>query len=233
MQDFRIGRLNGRFVVMWNDAAGTRRRYRLAAHDAKTAEREARDLILRQTAPLAGLTVAQVWDAYQIEMGHRRMAGKMAESGRNVLPRMGHLSPGQITQDDCRGYIAHRRAQGRKDGTILTELKCLRTALRWAEGAQLIDRAPKIHLPPTPPPRDRYLTRDEVDTLLAAAIAPHIRLAMLLMLTTGGRIERFEHFLRERQIQRFELDFVVEGVMRIAQGLVREYSGTCSTRNSA
>ncbi len=40
---------------------------------------------------------------------------------------------------------------------------------------------------------------------------------------TAGPIERFEHFLRERQIQRFELDFVVEGVMRIAQGLVKKF----------
>ncbi len=40
---------------------------------------------------------------------------------------------------------------------------------------------------------------------------------------TAGPIERFEHFLRERQIQRFETRFVQEGVLRIAQGLVKKF----------
>ncbi|MEF9605363.1 tyrosine-type recombinase/integrase [Paracoccus sp. PXZ] len=52
----------------------------------------------------------------------------------------------------------------------------------------MIQSAPRIELPHTPQPRDRYLTRDEVERVLAAASAPHIRLAVLLMVTTAGRI---------------------------------------------
>lgn len=188
MQDFRIGRLSGRFVVMWNEADGKRRRYRLAACTAKDAEREARDLILRISAPAGAVTVAQIWGAYTAEVSGRRQAGKMAECGRNVLPDLGHLTPAQITAEDCRRYIAKRRALGRKDGTIRTELGCLRTALVWARKARLIDVAPAIEMPHTPAPRDRYLTRDEVKRLIDAAVDPHIRLAVLLMLTTAGRI---------------------------------------------
>jgi alginate O-acetyltransferase complex protein AlgI len=40
---------------------------------------------------------------------------------------------------------------------------------------------------------------------------------------TAGPIERFEHFLREREVQRFEMRFVREGVLRIAQGLVKKF----------
>jgi alginate O-acetyltransferase complex protein AlgI len=40
---------------------------------------------------------------------------------------------------------------------------------------------------------------------------------------TAGPIERFEHFLRERRVQRFETRFVQEGVLRIAQGLVKKF----------
>lgn len=187
MREYRIGRLNGRFVVMW-DEDGKRRRFRLAAHTAKEAEREARDLILKETAPPSGMTVAQIWAAYQSEMGARRQAGKMAESGRNVLPELGHLSATQITKQDCRAYIAKRHGAGRKGATIRTELSCLRTALKWAEKGRLIAIAPQIELPASSPPRDRYLTRDEVAALIGAAVDPHIRLAMLLMLTTAGRI---------------------------------------------
>lgn len=40
---------------------------------------------------------------------------------------------------------------------------------------------------------------------------------------TAGPIERFEHFLKERDIAVFRWTFVVEGVMRIAQGLVKKF----------
>ncbi|WP_442954465.1 tyrosine-type recombinase/integrase [Pararhodobacter sp.] len=182
-----MGRLKGRFVVIW-DEDGRRCRHRLAAHTQKDAEREARDLILRISAPAIGLTVDQIWSAYQIEMGQRRQAAKLAQTGRNVLPVLGHLAADQIRLEDCRGYIARRRSEGRKDATIRTELGCLRSAILWAQKAGLIQRAPRIELPQTTPPRDRYLDREEVAALMGAAVDPHIRLAMLLMLTTAGRI---------------------------------------------
>lgn len=186
MQRFKIGRLNGRFVVTWTES-GKRRRFRLDAHTAKEAEREARDLIMKSTSPVQGVTVSQIWEAYQAEMGARRQASKLAQVGLNVLPEFGHLSPAQITIDDCRSYIEKRSAAGRKDATIRTELSCLRTALKWAVVSKLIKDAPRIEMPRTPAPRERYLTRDEVGALLDAAVDPHIRLAMLLMLTTAGR----------------------------------------------
>jgi integrase len=187
MREYRIGRLKGRFVVTWTEG-GARRRFRLEALTAKDAEREARDLIMKQTAPPSGMTVQQVWTAYQTELGERRMAGKMQESGKNVLPVLGHLAAAQITRDDCRRYISDRRMVGRKDGTIRTELGCLRASLLWARRVRLIAFAPQIELPPVPAPRDRYLTRAEVGRLLSAARDPHIHLAMLLLLTTAGRI---------------------------------------------
>ena len=187
MRDYRLGKLKGRWVVMW-DEDGKRRRYRLAADTRKEAEREARDLILRVEAPVAGLTVAQVWDAYRIEMGERRQAAKLQQVGRNVLPELGHLTAEAVAPEDCRAYVAQRRAAGRKDATIRTEMSCLRAALLWAEKATLIRRAPAIDMPPPGQPRERYLTRDEFAALLDGAQDPHIRLALLLMLTTAGRI---------------------------------------------
>jgi alginate O-acetyltransferase complex protein AlgI len=40
---------------------------------------------------------------------------------------------------------------------------------------------------------------------------------------TAGPIERFEHFLRERRIVQFESRFLSEGILRIAQGLVKKF----------
>lgn len=187
MQRYNIGRLNGRFVVTWSDG-GKRRRYRLDALNSKDAEREARDLILQQTAPASGVTVTQIWEAYTAHVEGRRQADKMRQVGKNVLPDFGHLSPAQITTDDCRAFIAKRMAMGRKPGTIRTELNSLRIALSWGVKAKLITTAPALELPSASPPRERYLTRAEAQALIGAAVDPHIRLAMLLMLTTAARI---------------------------------------------
>ena len=188
MRDYRLGRLKGRWVVIWNEEDGRRRRYRLAAETRQSAEREARELILFADAPPVGITLAQAWEAYQEDMGERRQASKLKQVGKNILPVFGHLGAQQITVEDCRAYIANRRGQGRKDGTIRTELNCLRATVRWAAKRGLIPSIPHIELPRMPPPRDRYLSRDEASALIEAAIDPHIRLAILLMLTTAGRI---------------------------------------------
>lgn len=187
MQDYRIGRLKGRYVVMWNDPDGNRRRFRLEAHDAKEAESEARQVIIKETAPPRGITVSLIWDAHRKELGERRQAGKMGHISKIVLDAFGHLTPDQITIADCRAYIACRRAQSRKDGTIRTEMSALKTSLAWAKKARLIPDVPRLELPPAPPPRERYLNRQEVGRLLDAAGDPHIRLAILLMVTTAGR----------------------------------------------
>ena len=40
---------------------------------------------------------------------------------------------------------------------------------------------------------------------------------------TAGPIERFEHFLKAREITAFRWDFIIEGSMRIAMGLVKKF----------
>ena len=58
---------------------------------------------------------------------------------------------------------------------------------KWAERSGLILKAPAIERPPKPPPKDRHLTRDEAERLLAAAIMPHVRLFIILAITTAAR----------------------------------------------
>lgn len=60
----------------------------------------------------------------------------------------------------------------------------LRAALRLRYGAQ----APAIWMPPPSKPRDRYLTRDEVTKLLEKIDTPHVRLFVILAVTTGARM---------------------------------------------
>src|SRR5215207_7940081 len=183
MPNHRIGRLKGRFTVSWQED-GKRRRYRLDARTRKAAEAEAVDVIRREIAAPLQTTVAELWEAYRNEKRGRRVAVAMGHEWKAVGPHFGHLRPDQISVDVCRRYTDARRAASKHNGTIWTELGHLRTVLRWAYG----EKAPAVERPAKPAPKDRYLTRAEIDCLLATHMATHIKLAILLMLSTAGRV---------------------------------------------
>lgn len=52
----------------------------------------------------------------------------------------------------------------------------------------MIDKAPYIWRPAKPAPKERWLTHDEINRLAAGTSAPHIRLAIVLLLGTAGRV---------------------------------------------
>lgn len=186
MPDYTLGRLRGGFAVSWYEG-GRRRRFQLAARSRKEAEAEAIDIIRRETARAGDLTVAAIWEAYREDRKGRPIAEAM-KYVPTVLDHFGALRPDQITAEHCRAFTAKRRSDGRKDGTIWTELGHLRTALTWAQKRRMIAVAPHIERPQKPAPKDRWLAHAEIDRLLAAATIPHIALAIRLMLSTGARV---------------------------------------------
>lgn len=190
MREYRIGRLNGRFVVTWPDpSTGKRRRYRLDALTPKEAEAEALDRIRKETLPAGPLTVADLWKAYRQHLADRPTGETMGYTGKAVLEHFGHLRPDQISEETCRAYERARKKAGIKTGSVWTELGHLRSCLRWAaEKARIIAFAPHIYRPQKPAPKDRWLTHAEIDRLLAADCEPHIKLAIRIMLTTAARV---------------------------------------------
>ena len=187
MPDYHLGRLKGRYVVSWWEG-GKRRRYRLDAATQADAKREAIDLIRGKRDAPSGSTVAELWEAYRAEKEGRRVATAMKHEWKAVGPHFGHLRPDQVTTKTCREYVAIRRKAGKHDGTIWTELGHLRTVFTWAQKQRLIEHAPPVERPQKPPPRDRWLTDAEVERLLDAPMAHHIRLAILMMLSTAARV---------------------------------------------
>lgn len=187
MQEIRIGRLGTGFVVTWFEN-GARRRYRLKASSRKEAESEGVDVYQRQTAKVSDQTVKSLWEAYRREKDGRRVAVAMKYEWKAIGPHFGHLRHDQITIDLCRSFTASRRAAGKNDGTIWTELGHLRTVLIWAHQRRLIDYAPAIERPQKPAPKDRWMTESEIQTFMDAPAAHHIDLACILMLSTGARV---------------------------------------------
>jgi integrase len=115
-------------------------------------------------------------------------AQRIADAWKRLAPTFGPLGPHHITEGLCRQYIAERR-QVASDGTIHVELGYLRSAMRFARvRRQWITVEPYIPLPQKPPPKDHHLTRDEARRLVAACSAFHIRLFVVLALSTAARV---------------------------------------------
>jgi integrase len=89
-----------------------------------------------------------------------------------------------ISRDDCREYHKARKRAGKSNSTVKTELEFLRACLRFHYKAN----APSIWMPPDSKPRERYLNEAERDKLLASIDAPHVKLFVILALTTGARM---------------------------------------------
>jgi integrase len=191
MPEISIGRFRGGFCVYWRDPdTGKRRRYQLAARTRAQAEPEALDVFREKTLTQrqAKGTVADIWAAYQADLGDRPTAKTMGYTGKAVLAHFGAYRPDQITTGLCRDYVAKRGAQGRSQGTIHTELGHLRSAMRFAVRERIIDRAPAIERPAKPTPKEKFLTKDQVATLIDHAAAPHVGLAIHLLFATAGRV---------------------------------------------
>lgn len=184
-EKYRLKLFRGKWYITWTGPNGSKRRSTGQENEAD-ARRFLEDWLAHKDRP-ESVTVEYVWKAYCKEKDGQPAVKRMGSEWHSIGPHFGYLEPDQITVDHCRSYMRARRDIGRKDGTILTELNDLSTALHWAVKRKIIDRAPHIEKPPKPDPKNRWLTEAEIQQLLAAAKEPHIKLAIQLMLSTAGR----------------------------------------------
>lgn len=191
MSDWRITRFRGQFAVTWDDrdadGRAVRRRYALGTADRAEAERRAPARYAELTRP-SGTTVADLWAGYTRDREGRAVLDTMKHTWKALAVRFGQLEGAEVSIADCRAHTVARRAAGLSDGTIHTELGHLRMVLKWAEAHRLIGRAPAIERPAKPEPKSAYLTRGEIADMVDAANAPHVRLAILLLIGTGARM---------------------------------------------
>jgi integrase len=186
MPEWRITRLRGELCVTWHEG-DIRRRYRLGTDDPKEAARRAPARYAELTRP-KGSTVRDLWSSYCLDKAGRSVVTTMKYTWKALDPFFGNLEGQMVSVADCRAYSAARRKAGKKEGSIHTELGHLRSVLVWAQKQRLIAHAPHIERPAKPDPKDGYLTRPEVAQLIDAATAPHIKLAIMLMISTAARV---------------------------------------------
>lgn len=186
MPDRYLTRLRGGWAATWYDEQGKRHRHALGAGDKKEAERELARFNALQDGQEAK-TVRQLWELYRKDRAGRRIAESMDFTGRVLLPELGDYRPTDITVEVCRAYAAKRRAAGKMVGTYWTELNHLQIMFGWAYKTNRIAKPVFVERPAKPPARNVRLTRAEANRLIKCAKAPHVELAIALMLGTAAR----------------------------------------------
>ena len=184
--EYKLQRLRGGWCIATYEGGKRVSRNQLKADNAAAAAIEFAEVRAEHSRPVDP-TVSQIWTAYRADRAGRRIAENMEWSGRAILPHFGAMKPMSISATDCRAYAMARAKAGRQAGTICTELAHLRVCLAWAVKARIIQEAPYIERPQLPPPKERHLTRAEAEKVIAAAVAPHVRLFIVLAISTAAR----------------------------------------------
>jgi integrase len=129
-----------------------------------------------------------VSDLWRLYVADRRKDDKDVTRQQNAWKRLestfGDRLGADITKDDCREYAKMRRRQGVSTATAKLELEYLRACLNLHYGRG----HNRVWTPSASAPRDRFLTRDEVDTLLEHVTTPHVKLFVVLAIATAARM---------------------------------------------
>ncbi|PSH64686.1 tyrosine-type recombinase/integrase [Phyllobacterium sophorae] len=216
-EPYRITRLHDWWCLTWEEE-GNRRRYKLSM-DYQEAVRLAPAKFAELAQPIEKpiLSVNDVFKLYMTENAEKPICVTLKYTSKALRPMFGNKLPSEITVAHCREYTADRRARDLKDGTIWTELGHLRMVLRWAEKHKYIPEAPYIEKPMKPEPKEDYLTRQQIQKLLrdCPAHLSHLRLAVLLMISTGARLSAALQLKWDRiDFDREQVDLRVAGMGR-------------------
>lgn len=177
----RLKLYRGKWSAVWRGSGGETKRASLRTADRNVAERNLIAFLAANDGPRE--TVAEIMVAFLADREGRPSHSRSADAWKRLQPHFGSLRPADIKRPTCREYAA-MRARRAKPGTIIKELSVLRAALRWHDKYTPAD----IEMPRQPPPRDRYLAREEYRALRdAAATTPHCQLFIIVAYSTAGR----------------------------------------------
>lgn len=185
---------NGTIYISWTEPSPTKERTSITKRlstgttDWKKAEQFRAQFItgLKNAAPKEEPTIEFILDRYRNERGvNTRSLDTIDQHMRPLKEYFGDLLPSHLSNSLFADYIKDLHVS---DGTILRRLGILKAAIHYAEGERWIDRQPKFIMPvKQPPPRDVWLTRDEVALLINKAKSEHLRLFIKIAICTAAR----------------------------------------------
>lgn len=189
----------------WYAYVGRNQRVSLRTDKRDVADRRLADLLKQSTANLE--TIGEIVEKYLLESEHKASIRNMRGAWKAAKADFAQLRPEHVDRQFCKKYALKRKKAGLASETIRKEIGIVRSALRWSNPA-----CPAVfELPPAPPPRERYLTREEYRRLLDACKHHHLKLFVMLALATAGRKSAILELTWDR------VDFE-KGLIRLAVG---------------
>lgn len=181
---------DGIFHVNWTEGGRTRS-VSLGTRDRREAERGYAQFLagLDNPEPTDRPTVDDVLEFYEeAKRGKVRSPDGIKYASLALRRHLGRLEPGHLVSTALDNYAALRRSEGVAAGTIAKDVQILRAAVRFAKGAGWnIDVLPMSMPVRLPPPKERWLTRDEAKKLVDAAESLHVETFIIIGLTTAAR----------------------------------------------
>lgn len=204
---YRLTRRRGRatYEITWTDESG-RSRYRTTAATDKGQAEEVLTGFIEDLKYAGAPTLARLLDARLEDLKGRgkdtRNIKYFHETAKKLI---GHLQPHELTPSRVARYIQDRAPARSACGRELEEVV---SACKLGVENGIIEAVPKIKKPQKSPPRERFLTKAEAKRLLDACESDHIRLFILIALTTGARRGAIQGLTWDRvDLERGKIDF--------------------------
>lgn len=185
------------FYIVWYEQ-GRERLRATGETDGKRAEAVLATFIRAVHRPTDGprpaheVTVGEVLDYYGKNKGaFAKDPARIGYAIDALLPFWADKMIADVNDEACAKYLEQRN---RAPGTTRRELGTLSAAIEYGVG-RVIEVGRPVALPPKPPSKDRYLTREEAAKLLNAArgarsdVRLYLPLFIVLGLYTGARKE--------------------------------------------
>ncbi len=138
--------------------------------DRAGAEAALQRYLDRKARPVKGTDADRAFIASAIKLYAEEVAPKQKRpeeaAGRldRLLDWWGTKTVAEVTKGSCAAYVATRTSPAAR-----RELEDLRAALNYFHAEGYVTAVPVVHLPEKGPPRERWLTRDELARLVWAA----------------------------------------------------------------
>lgn len=182
---YSIVRHRGKWAIRLSDRRRLSTGLIATSENRDAAEQKAREIIGALVGAITNGTVEELYQEYRNEAIERGVITipRIDECWLNLKPMFGHLRADEIDRKLCREYAKSRREKNVSDGTILTELRKLRSAVRYNNPGIGI-----FEFPTEPEPRDRWLTKKEYSLLVdEAQQTPHLALFLEIAVATAAR----------------------------------------------
>jgi len=196
---------HGQWCVYIKKPREARQRYRLGlslTEPRAKAEARMNEWIRRRERALFDESDQTIGDIMELYFADRLKDGKSVEKeqrlwGARLAPFFASMKPADINMPVIvdgeertypHKYAWERSQQGIRRATIVHELNILRTGLNWAAkpGRNLIQPV-AVWMPRRAKPRNTKMTVEELIRLLEECRAPHLRLFVILAMSTGAR----------------------------------------------